>query len=143
MTFGDEDIVGDDVFEVVNHHDAIEAVGRQREARAIHHADLAADEAADRLDGFRAAIGAGPGAAALAQEQADDAVIAADVEAVQTFGGAEQVAQRAQLRLLEQRKLEQAQGPVLGRWFWSVHRARTFPRLGRTRKLYFQAPARI
>ena len=72
-----------DVLEHVHHHDAVELGAAERQPGAVHEVDVAGHQLADRRHRLLGEVGRGPRAAALAQHQADDAVVRAEVEAAQ------------------------------------------------------------
>ena len=77
--------------------------------------DVVRHQRADRRDRLLGEVARGPGAAALAQQQADDAVVGAEIEAAQARGGAERADELRELALLQDRAADRARAPSRAR----------------------------
>ena len=86
---------------------------RERQAVAVHAGARRRHQLADGGHRLRGQVGRRPAAAAAAQQQAHHAVVGAEVQAAQPFGGAEQGRDLGQLALLEHRAAEERQRPGL------------------------------
>ena len=101
-----------DVLEHVDDGHAVEGGARERQAVPAHEVDVGLHEAADRRDRLLRQVARGPASAPLAQEQAHDPVVGAQVEAAQARGRSQQARGLGELPLLQDRLAEQGHRPL-------------------------------
>ena len=100
------------VLQHVHHHHPVEAGVGEGQPVAADEVDVLADQRADRGHRLLGEVARGPRPAPLAQQQADDAVVGAEVEAAQALGRAEHPRHLGELPLLEDRAAEERHRPV-------------------------------
>jgi hypothetical protein len=100
------------VLEHVDHRDAVERRVGERQGAARHEPHVLADERADGRDRLLGEVARGPTPAALAQKEAHDAVVGAEVEAAETVRRPQHRRDLGELPLLEDRAGEERLRPL-------------------------------
>ncbi len=101
VDFVDERVVVGHVLEHVDDDDQIERRVGERERLSVGQVDVGFNEGADFDDGGGVEVGASPGAALLAQEMADDAVVGTEIERALACGFADEGVDLAPFGLFE------------------------------------------